>query len=155
MQAADVRCSHFLFINVPSVSRFGWHPISVADARPGADGVGQDVLLHLKSYGSWTKVCAPSNLNLSASFSAMHLLHLWRGAAGYTEGLSRCFAVSRKSLSSWRGTERFRCERMAHTARCTSTAPSGPSTTQSSWQPAELEYGAGPLVISMAGCQCF
>ena len=70
MQAADVRPTQFIFINMPSVSRFDWHPISVSDALPSSDGVGQDVTLHLKAYGSWTKV----NLDLFSSLDAACLV---------------------------------------------------------------------------------
>ena len=55
-QAAKVQSSQFLFLNVPSVSWFEWHPLSVAAVIPGADNLSQDVILHLKAYGHWSKV---------------------------------------------------------------------------------------------------
>ncbi len=54
-----MRPTQFLFVNMPSVSRFDWHPISVSDVHPGSDGVSQDVTLHMKAYGSWTKASYP------------------------------------------------------------------------------------------------
>ena len=56
MQAAKVKSNQFLFLNVPSVSWFAWHPISIAAVTPGADHLSQDVVLHMKAYGSWSRV---------------------------------------------------------------------------------------------------
>ena len=55
-QAAKVKSSQFLFLNVPSVAWFQWHPISIAAVVPGADNLSQDVTLHLKAYGKWSQV---------------------------------------------------------------------------------------------------
>ena len=55
VQSAKVQSSQFLFLNVPSIAGWEWHPISIAGVSPSADGVSQDVILHLKAYGSWTK----------------------------------------------------------------------------------------------------
>jgi len=55
-QAAKVKSNQFLFLNVPSVSYFSCHPISIAAFTPGADNLSQDVVLHLKAYGSWSRV---------------------------------------------------------------------------------------------------
>jgi hypothetical protein len=68
MQAAKVRSSQFLFLNVPSVSWFDWHPISIASVTPGADNLSQDVVLHLKALGGWSKV-SPHPVSQS------HMLH--------------------------------------------------------------------------------
>lgn len=71
MQAARVKSSQFLFLNVPAVSWFDWHPISIASVTPAADGQCQDVVLHLKALGAWSRVshrhhcaCACSNRRL-------------------------------------------------------------------------------------------
>jgi hypothetical protein len=67
MQAAKVNSNQFLFLNVPSVSWFEWHPISIASVTPGADNLSQDVILHLKPYGVWSKVSLIVPLNAQKS----------------------------------------------------------------------------------------
>ena len=59
MQAAKVRTNQFLFLNAPSLAYFDWHPFSVAAAYPSADGLTQDVIIHIKAYGSWSQVGDP------------------------------------------------------------------------------------------------
>ncbi|KAI7839460.1 hypothetical protein COHA_006861 [Chlorella ohadii] len=43
-----------LFLLVPAISRWQWHPISVAGAQPDASGSGSVLTLHIKRYGRWT-----------------------------------------------------------------------------------------------------
>lgn len=59
MQAAKVKSNQFLFLNISSVSWWQWHPISIAGVVPGADNLSQDVTLHLKAYGHWSRVSNP------------------------------------------------------------------------------------------------
>ncbi|KAL4436813.1 hypothetical protein ABPG75_003952 [Micractinium tetrahymenae] len=45
---------HELFLLIPSISRWQWHPITVAGAA-GNKGSPTTLTLHIKSYGKWTK----------------------------------------------------------------------------------------------------
>ena len=43
-----------LFLLVPAISRWQWHPITVAGPAPDASGTGSVLTLHIKRYGRWT-----------------------------------------------------------------------------------------------------
>ena len=56
LQAANARAGQFVFVNVPSVSWWEFHPVSIAAVQPSSDGHSHDVFLHIKAYGSWSQV---------------------------------------------------------------------------------------------------
>lgn len=43
-----------LFLLVPAISRWQWHPITVAGAEADPSGTGSLLTLHIKRYGRWT-----------------------------------------------------------------------------------------------------
>jgi hypothetical protein len=45
-----------LFLLVPSISRWQWHPITVAGTSADKDTGGSVHTLNIKRYGKWTKV---------------------------------------------------------------------------------------------------
>ena len=55
MQAARVKSNQFLFLNCSQAGYFEWHPFSIAAAYPSQDGLTQDVLVHVKAYGAWSR----------------------------------------------------------------------------------------------------
>ena len=59
MQAAELVPSQILWINVPSLSKLHWHPVSIAHVDlddPKDQSSDGSVTVHFKAYGAWTKV---------------------------------------------------------------------------------------------------
>ena len=54
-QAASVCPAQFVFLNVPTVSRFAWHPLSIA-ATYSDNPLTTTAIVHVKRYGQWSKV---------------------------------------------------------------------------------------------------
>lgn len=46
---------HELFMLVPAISRWQWHPFTVAGTAPDSTGSGSTLTLHIKRYGKWSK----------------------------------------------------------------------------------------------------
>lgn len=74
LQAARVRPGQFLFVNVPTIDRTGWHPFTIAHRQLSDDGLTQDLYLHIKPRGAWTKVWAIQQTNHVPSVHVMHSL---------------------------------------------------------------------------------
>lgn len=81
MQAAELVPSQILWINIPSLSKLHWHPVSIAHVDlddPKDQSSNGSVTVHFKAYGAWTKVycyilclsCSSSSLRGRQSYFA-------------------------------------------------------------------------------------
>ena len=57
-RGSDVRACNVVWLNVPAISAFEWHPVSIAAVLPGEDGLMSTAIFHMKTYGTWTQVCS-------------------------------------------------------------------------------------------------
>lgn len=92
-----------LFLLVPAISRWQWHPISVAGAQPDASGRGSVLTLHIKRYGRWTaellrllKHPRPLALRVSGTPHGIKLssMHSWEQAAAADQLMSTLLQVA-------------------------------------------------------------